>query len=68
MMVISGKMRLECSEMATEYGKYKILVDIDVRREFHVSEVKVPVRFFGTGGFSARRDGRYSILFFIPLL
>ena len=40
-MVISGKMGLEYSGMATEYARYQKLADINVCREFHVFEVKV---------------------------
>jgi hypothetical protein len=32
---------------------------IKVCTDFKILEVKVPIVFFGTQGFSARRDGRY---------
>jgi hypothetical protein len=34
------------------------MADFNVCGEFDVLEVEVPVEFFGTAGFSARRDGR----------
>ena len=39
--------------MATEYNLQKIIEDIEVRTDFQMSEVKVPIIF------SARKDGRY---------
>jgi hypothetical protein len=50
---------LECLRLAEEYDIYKIIGDIDMYTEFEMLEVKVPLDFFGTQGFSARRDGRY---------
>lgn len=56
---IPRKRVLERSRVATEHNGYKNLVDFDVCREFGMFEVKVPVIFFDTEGFSAHRDGRY---------
>jgi hypothetical protein len=41
-----------------EHDLYKILGDIDMCREFNMFKVKVHVIFFGTVGFSLRREGR----------
>ena len=57
---ISSRRGSECSIVAREYDLYKSLGCIDMCRVFDVSKVKVPVIFFGTAGFSARRDARYS--------
>ena len=35
--------------------------------DFKMLQVKVPIIFFGTQGFSARRDGRYSFTFHLTL-
>jgi hypothetical protein len=35
--------------------------DIDIYTEFDMFEVKVPIIFLGTVGFSLRREGRYSV-------
>ena len=45
--------------MATEHDLYKIIGDIDVCTEFEMLQVKVPISFLGTVGFSLRREGRY---------
>ena len=45
--------------VTTEYNPYKNMKDTDVCAEFEMLEVKVPIIFFGTVGFSPRRDGRY---------
>ena len=42
-----------------EHDFYTNIRAIDVCTEFDMFEVKVPIIFFGTPGFSARRDGRY---------
>ena len=47
--------------MATEHDLCKIIEDIDVRIEFEMLKVKVPIIFFGMVGFSPRRDGRYKL-------
>ena len=44
--------------LAREYDLYKNLGDVDMCRVFGKSKVEVPVIFFGTAGFSARRDAR----------
>jgi hypothetical protein len=59
--VISGRRGLECSGLAMEHGLYQNLGDIDMCREFDKFKVKVCVIFFGTVGFSLRREGRYFI-------
>jgi hypothetical protein len=41
-----------------EYNLQKIIRDIEVCIDFKILKVKVPIVFFGTQGFSARRDGR----------
>jgi hypothetical protein len=43
-----------------EHDLYKNMGDIDVCIEFDMFEVKVPIIFLGTVGFSLRREGRYS--------
>jgi hypothetical protein len=48
----------ECSAMAMEHDLYTNIRVIDVYTEFDIFEVKVPIIFFGTPIFSARRDGR----------
>lgn len=48
--------------MATEHDLYKIIKDIDVCTEFEMLQVKVPISFLGTVGFSLRREGRYRVL------
>ena len=45
--------------MAIEHDLYKNMGDIDVCTEFDMFEVKVPIIFLGTVGFSLRREGRY---------
>jgi hypothetical protein len=42
-----------------EHELYKNIGDINVYRKSELLEVKVPSIFFGTRGFSLRRDGRY---------
>ena len=44
--------------MAREYELYKMLADVDMCGVFDVFNVEVPIIFFGTEGFSLRRDGR----------
>jgi hypothetical protein len=44
--------------VATEYNLQKIIRGIKVYINFRILKVKVPIIFFGTQGFSARRDGR----------
>jgi hypothetical protein len=43
-----------------EHDLYKNMGDIDVCIEFDMFEVKVPIIFLGTVGFSLRREGRYT--------
>jgi hypothetical protein len=42
-----------------EYNLLKIIGDLKVCTDFRMLQVKVPIIFFGTPVFSARRDGRY---------
>jgi hypothetical protein len=42
-----------------EHNSSKIIGDIKVCTDFKMLKVKVSIIFFGTQGFSARRDGRY---------
>ena len=44
--------------VATEYNLLRIITDIKVCTDFKMLQVKVPIIFFGTPVFSARRDGR----------
>ena len=44
--------------MAIVYKLYRNIVNIDVYTEFELLEVKVPIVFLGTAGFSPRREGR----------
>ena len=48
--------------VAIEHDLYTNIKVIDVCTEFDIFEVKVPIIFFGTPVFSARRDGRYDSL------
>jgi hypothetical protein len=41
-----------------EYDLYKIIGNVDVCIEFELLEVKVPIIFLGTVGFSLHREGR----------
>jgi hypothetical protein len=45
--------------VAIEHNLYKNIGDIYVCTDFEMLKVKVPDIFFGTEGFSARRDRRY---------
>ena len=45
--------------MAIVHGLYRIIENTNVYTEFVLLEVKVPIVFLGTVGFSLRRDGRY---------
>jgi hypothetical protein len=42
-----------------EHDLYQSLGDVDMCRKFDMFEIQVPIIFFGTPVFSARRDGRY---------
>jgi len=44
--------------VAIKRDVYKEIRDIDLYIFFEVLKVKVPFRFLGTVGFSARREGR----------
>ena len=50
----------KCSKVATAHDVYVMIVKLDVCAELESPEVKVPVRFSGTGGFPAPVEGRYS--------
>jgi hypothetical protein len=45
--------------VAMEHDLYTNIRIIDVCTKFDMFGVKVPIIFFGTVGFSPRRDGRY---------
>ena len=45
--------------MATVHNQFQIQAKIAKRRELWLVEIRVPLGFFGTAGFSPRRDGRY---------
>ena len=49
--------------VAVEYNSEEIIGDIKVYIDFKKLQVKVPIIFFGTPGFSARMDGRYKSTF-----
>jgi len=49
----------ECLGVVREHDLYKNIGDIYMCADFERVKVKVPIIFFGTEGFSARRDGRY---------
>ena len=55
---ISSGVHLEYWALAVKHDVYTNLEDINVCTEFELFEVKVPIIFLGTVGFSARRDGR----------
>ena len=44
--------------VATEHDLYNNIGDFDVCIEFEMLKVKVPINFFATVGFSARRERR----------
>jgi hypothetical protein len=46
-----------------EHDLYKNIENIYVCIDFEMLKVKVPIIFFGTQGFPARRDGHYCSLF-----
>ena len=56
---MSGKSGLEGLAVGIKYGLYKNRRYADMCIESDILKVKVPIIFFGTQGFSARRDGRY---------
>jgi hypothetical protein len=45
-----------------EHDLHTSIKVINVCTEFDIFEVKVPIIFFGTPVFSARRDGRYLVI------
>jgi len=51
---------VQCLGVAIEHDLYKNIGDIYVCTDFEMLEVEVPTIFFGTQGFSARRNGRYA--------
>lgn len=55
---LSGRTSSERPGVAIEYDFYKYIGYADVCTEFEMLEVKVPIIFSGTQGFSARRDRR----------
>jgi hypothetical protein len=58
-MRFSNTIGLGCLGVAIEHNLLKIIRDIKLCTDFKILQVKVPIIFFGTPGFSARRDGRY---------
>lgn len=44
--------------MATKHDLYKNIRDFNVCIEFEILKVKVPINFFATVGFSARKERR----------
>jgi hypothetical protein len=58
-MRFSSRRGLGCLGVAIEHNLLKIIRDIKVCTDFKILYVKVPIIFFGTPVFSARRDGRY---------
>ena len=48
-----------CSRVVTVYNLYRVLGNIDVYTESKLLEVKVPLDFLGTVGFSLCREERY---------
>jgi len=61
---ISIQRALGYLKMDRKYNFYSDLRDILMCGFFGLFEVKVPAIFFGTEGFSARRDGRYIGMYF----
>jgi hypothetical protein len=61
-MSFSGGRGLECLRVAMEHDLYKSLGDVNMCRKFNMFEIKVPIIFFGTPVFPARRDGRYNYI------
>ena len=55
---ISTRRGLECLMVAIEDDFHKIFRGINRCREYNMFKVNVYVRFLGTPGFSARREGR----------
>jgi len=47
------------SGLAIAHDLYGTMANIDVCTESELLEVKVPIVFLGTGGFSASKDGHY---------
>jgi hypothetical protein len=54
-----GERGSECLGLAIEPNLYKETRDIAKCKDLEMLKVKVPIRFLGTMGFSARREGRY---------
>jgi hypothetical protein len=46
--------------MATKYNIYRNIVNIKIYAKFEIFQVKVPLIFLGTQGFSARRVSRHA--------
>jgi hypothetical protein len=53
---------LGCLGVTIVHGFYRIIENTNGRTEFVLLEVKVPIVFLGTVGFSLRTDGRYCIV------
>ena len=52
-----GRRRPGCLRVATAHDLYRIMLTINVYTDFELLEVKVPLIFLGTVGFSPRGDG-----------
>jgi hypothetical protein len=57
-MRFSSRIGSECPGVAIKHSVLKIIRDIKVCTDFKMLQVKVPIIFFGTLVFSARRDRR----------
>jgi hypothetical protein len=51
---------LSVQEVVTAHNLFRIIENINLCTEFGLLEVKVPIIFLGTVGFSPRRGGRYA--------
>jgi hypothetical protein len=51
---------LACLILPTVYDLYITIADVEVCAESKLFKVKVPMVFLVEGGFSGRRDGRYT--------
>jgi hypothetical protein len=55
--MILGRRGSKCLGVAIICDVYREIRDIDLCIDFEVLKVKVPLKFLGTMGFSARREG-----------
>jgi len=56
-----GGRGFKCLGVAIAHNLYRNIVNIDVYTEFELLEVKVPIIFLGTAGFSPPREGCYRV-------